>query len=61
LSSPEESSDVVDELDEDFEEVLEEVLEEDVALVLEDEARGRSPPWSSPGSGVRVVRSPPWS
>lgn len=26
-----------------------------------DEALGRSPPWSSPGSGVRVVRSPPWS
>ena len=55
---------LVEALEDDRDEVLDDdpVVLEDEALVLDEvDVRGRSPPWSSPGSGARVVRSPPWS
>ncbi|HNV15183.1 MAG TPA: hypothetical protein PKL63_11025 [Dermatophilaceae bacterium] len=63
-SSEVEEDELVEALEDDRDEVLDDdpVVLEDEALVLDEvDVRGRSPPWSSPGSAVRVVRSPPWS
>ena len=63
-SSEVEEDELVEALEDDRDEVLDDdpVVLEDEALVLDEvDVRGRSPPWSSPGSAVRVVRSPPLS